>query len=61
MSESQSIRIIIVAIFTIVAAFFIGYFLGNTAENTIQKNFSEPVTAVINGEEMPVVSVEMTP
>lgn len=61
MNESQTIRIIIAAIFMIVAAFFMGYFLGNTAENTIRKDFSEPVTAIINGEEMPVVSAEITP
>ena len=61
MNEVQTIKTVIVAIFIIVAAFFMGYFLGNTAENTTTKNYSEPVTAIIDGEEMPVVSAEITP
>ena len=60
MNESQTIRIIIAAIFMIVAAFFMGYFLGNTAENTIQKahdKFIKNLEAVYAAKDREIMSV----
>lgn len=61
MNDAQIVKIVIITIFLVFVAFFGGYFLGNTAENTTTKNYAEPVTAIIDGEEMPVVSAEITP
>ena len=56
--EENFIRTVLVIIFLSAAMFFFGYIFGNMSEKETSKEFSEPVSAVVDGEEMPVVSVK---
>lgn len=55
--EQGFIRTVLVIIFLSAAMFFFGYLFGSMSAE-VSKEYDEPVSAVIDGEEMPVVSVK---
>lgn len=56
--EQGFIRTVLVIIFLSAAMFFFGYLFGSMSVKEVFKEYAEPVSAVIDGEEMPVVSVK---
>ena len=56
--EQNFIRTVLVIIFLSAAMFFFGYLFGSMSAKEVSKEYDEPVSAVIDGEEMPVVSVK---
>lgn len=56
--EEHFIRTVLLIIFISAAMFFFGYLFGNLSDKTTEKEYSEPVSAVVDGEEMPVISVK---
>lgn len=58
MSKRETYLVAIITVIVFIAAFLIGFLFGNSAETSTSKTFAEPVTAVVAGEEMPVISVE---
>ena len=59
LDEIKTIKLITSVILLTIVMFFGGYFIGSSAYDNRFREYPEPVTAAVNGVEMPVISTEI--
>ena len=57
--EQSFVGIILAALVLSISMFSLGYLFGNFSAKETEKEYSKPVSAIVDGEEMPVISVKM--
>lgn len=56
--EQSFVGIILAALVLSISMFSLGYLFGNFSAKETEKEYPEPVSAIVDGEEMPVISVK---